>query len=440
MRPVDVLLLIEHADRELDAVSCISSILQTEYGLNCVVANFYADMVPLSRYQPRVVGVPFFYFLDHAPMRNYVARWPEARIVNFAWEQILYKMNLDIKVPKDEFARTRVTHLCWTRTFQDIIVSMGIPEDHTVLCGNPVMKFYDEPYRRYFKSRADLATRYGLDPDRRWLLFPENYRWGFLSERQISAFAKQGGNPEYIRGAHEFCKRSLSEVFQWFAALDRADDPLVILRPRPATGLSEIRAFGEAALGELPRNLRLIKDETAREWILAADTVMSSYSTTLIEAALAGKPVHVLAPEPFPEALGDSWYDLVETITTPGRFTEAARTEPNPGNSKALCAWTREQFLGAGDPLRAMAETLAARAGARRTATRSRIAPLSPWDAVRGHAWNAVVRRPQAHRLIKLVEPEFSFTCAKHEKDVFHAGDVHRRASRWDELLRHSDP
>ena len=47
-------------------------------------------------------------------------------------------------------------------------------------------------------------------------------------------------------------------------------------------------------------NLKIIKTETAREWILAADHVMSSHSTTLIEAALAGKPIHRFSPEPYP--------------------------------------------------------------------------------------------------------------------------------------------
>lgn len=435
MKTYDVLFLIEHVDRELDAISCISSILQTTYGLSCAVRNFYSDMVPLQQIKPKVLCVPFFYFLDHAPMRNYVKRWPHSAIVNFAWEQILYKMNMDIKIPKDEWALQRVTHMCWTTAYQDLITSLGVSRDRAPLCGNPVMKFYEQPYRNYFRSRDELAELHGIDPRRRWLLFPENYRWGFLSDRQIEGFAKQGGSLDYIRKAHAYCKRSFAEVLRWFARLDRADDPIIVLRPRPATAAAEITAFAEATLGRIPDNLRVIKAETARDWILASDIVMSSYSTTLIEAALAGKPIHLVAPEPFPEALEDSWYDLVDAITEGDRFVATARDAPAPANSVALQTWARERFLGAGDPLRAMAGVVAQHAGAAPLPVRKDIPRPSAAGALQSSLWNMLVRKPNIHRLVKRIEPDFSFTYHKHEKDVFHVNDVYRRALQWNQIL-----
>ena len=62
-------------------------------------------------------------------------------------------------------------------------------------------------------------------------------------------------------------------------------------------------------------NLKIIKTETAREWILAADHVMSSHSTTLIEAALAGKPIHRFSPEAYPEAVALEWHGLVPLLS-----------------------------------------------------------------------------------------------------------------------------
>lgn len=435
MKNVDILFLVEHSDRELDAVSCISAILQSEYGLSCVVANFYSDLVPLARYEPRVLALPFFYFLDHAPMRNYVARWPNARLVNLAWEQINYKMNMDIKVPQDEFAKKRVTHFCWTSAYQDLLSERGVARELAILCGNPVMKFYDEPYRRYFKSRAELAKENDLDPARRWILFPENYRWGFLNDRQIKTFERNGGNLKYILEARDYCRRSLAEVLRWFAALDRDDDPLIILRPRPATAISDMRQFGESVLGKIPANVRLVKADSAREWILASDAVMSSYSTTLIESALVGKPIYVACPEPFPEALEDEWYGYIQAVNAKDEFVAVGRERFDAGNSSALSNWARQRFFGFGDPLRAMAEAFASAAGAARSEAPRPIPKIPYSEKALGQIWNALVRRPRLHRLIRKFEPEFSFTYEKHEKDVFSAGDVYKRVAKWEKLL-----
>ena len=77
-------------------------------------------------------------------------------------------------------------------------------------------------------------------------------------------------------------------------------------------------------------NLKIMKTETAREWILAADHVMSSHSTTLIEAALAGKPIHRFSPEAYPEAVALEWHGLVPLLSDRKAFLDAiSREEPS---------------------------------------------------------------------------------------------------------------
>jgi hypothetical protein len=59
-------------------------------------------------------------------------------------------------------------------------VDNGAAPDNLYLTGNPVMKFYEHPYRNYFQSRERLAKKHGLDPKRKWVLFPENYIFAFF--------------------------------------------------------------------------------------------------------------------------------------------------------------------------------------------------------------------------------------------------------------------
>ena len=317
MRNIDVLFLVEHVDRELDAVACIIEKLQSNFGISSDARNYYYDMsYAVGRYDPKIVVMPFFYGADHIYPITYTERWPNAKFLNLGWEQILIKVDVAMKVPRDETARTRVHHICWTLQHRDFLQQNGVVTKHLHLTGNPVMKFYDHPYKNYFKSREWLARRHGLDPARKWVLFPENYIFAFLSDQNLRDLAsQQNADPKFLAQAREYCDRSLKQFFSWTKDLDRENDPIVILRPRPATTRDQMVEFMHRATGTPAKNLRIIKAESAREWILAADHVISSFSTTLIEAALAGKMIHMFSPEPLPEALHGDWHGFVPRLS-----------------------------------------------------------------------------------------------------------------------------
>jgi surface carbohydrate biosynthesis protein len=440
MLNIDVLFLIEHVDRELDAAACIVEMLESRFAISADIRNFYSDMLySLNRYQPAILVTPFCYFLDHHPMKDYAAAWPDALFFNLAWEQILYKMNEAVKIPKDSFARSRVHHVCWTKKYRDFVADLGISGDKLHLTGNPVMKLYDQPYKDYFKGRRQLARAYGLDPDRKWVLFPENYRWAFLSPGQMAAFVAQDASPEHLTAAREYCVRSLTRLFEWLQDLNSPDDPLVVLRPRPATAEDEMTAFMNNAAPRGCPNLRVIKGESAREWILAADHVISSYSTTLIESSLAGKPLHVFSPEPFPEALEDEWYEYAPCLRSAHELLGAIRGPGSRATSTRLEQWARKVLLPAGDPLQIIAERIAAlRAslpdpGRRSTPDRNRL-----W---RGQILIETARKqlqtsPRYHDFLRKRDRRYAFTLHKHEKDIFGADDVAKRVAHWRALAR----
>ena len=77
------------------------------------------------------------------------------------------------------------------------------------------MKFYDKPYREYFKARAKLAKIYSLNPEKKWVLFPENYFFAFLSLSGLKHLAKQqNANFEYLEQAKIYGERSLAKLFR----------------------------------------------------------------------------------------------------------------------------------------------------------------------------------------------------------------------------------
>ena len=119
-----------------------------------------------------------------------------------------------------------------------------------------------------------------------------------------------------MEALRRYCRDCLERLLGWLGRLcPRAE---VVFRPRPATGIEDVRAFCRERLGGVPEGVRILKDGSVREWVLASDVTASAVSTTLIEAAVAGKAVAVAEPLPLPESMIHDWVRV--RLPLPGLF------------------------------------------------------------------------------------------------------------------------
>jgi hypothetical protein len=282
-----------------------------------------------------------------------------ARFVNLSWEQILDKIDVGMKIPRDDIARTGIYRVCWTREYRDFMLRNGAEARNLFLTGNPVMQLYSSPYRHYFKTRRELGRLYDLDHEKKWVLFSESYQFAMFSDEHINNLIEhQNAAPDLVGAAAEYGRRSLRQLLTWLNS-SIGDDVIFILRPRPSTTEGAMVDFMRQCVPHPCPNLRIIQGETARDCILAADHVMSSHSTTLIEAALAGKPIHRFSPEPSPSAIALAWHELVPSLGDPAAFARALAEAAPAATGEQLAHWARAEFLFAGDPLDAIAGCIA---------------------------------------------------------------------------------
>ena len=431
------LALIEHVDRELDLVCLLKHLLKDRHDIDLDIANFYADEpLTLAGEAPRAVLVPFCYGADDYVMRDYFAMWPATHFINLAWEQVFYPSHQTIKKPRDAFARERAVHVAWSRAFVDYMRENGVEPANMKLVGHALYGLYRGPYTQYFKPRDELASALGLDPAKRWVFVPENYRWAFFNDSKLKRLSRRGITKADLHEMREYCRRSLAALMDWCDSLAGRGDVEVILRPRPATSVAELRRFAGTALSSANPAFRIIKDESAREWVLASDVVVSSYSTVLIEAALAGRSIFRIATEPLPEGLHYAWCDLVPSAAREDAFIAASLIEDNGASAEPLRTWATETFFPSGDPIDALVETVA---------TEIREAHRGP---PRRKSWRNPVRMPrwlkrsardmspqERHHMFQKHVRNYTFTAETHDKDLFGAADVEQRVSRWREML-----
>jgi surface carbohydrate biosynthesis protein len=357
VREVEIVYLYEHAGRELDVACAVTARLRRDYAIQTEIIHWPTGFPhAVTRIRPRAVILPFCY-----TERSYdalLAYWRTARFFNLTWEQLFYMGNQNAKTPRGEFALKHVIHHAWSKSYEDFLLNNGIAKERIFLNGQPAYTLYDAPYRAYFCSRAEMAERYHLDPSRRWIFFPENYNWAFYSERTIRRFIESGQSLADVDAMQEYCENSLIEVIQWLAAVARQDRFEVIVRPRPSTTLDEFRLVMEKILPVFPSHLHVIQQESVREWILASDLVFSSHSTSLIEAAVAGKPVFMLEPYDIPAALKVNWQELLLHVRTRSQFLEICHAKEHSPDDR-LAKWARATLMSHGDSILNLSDFIA---------------------------------------------------------------------------------
>lgn len=433
MHEVDVVYLYEHAARELDVACAVTARLR-ELGVGVEIMHWptgFPDAV--LRIRPRLVVLPFCY--TEESYEALLAYWREATFFNLSWEQLFYIGNQKVKTPRGEFAVKHVIHHAWSETYKSFLIDNGLAEKNILLNGQPAYTLYDEPYRAYFPSRMELASRHGLDPSRRWIFFPENYNWAFYTEVTIQQFIRGGQSPEDINAMRLYCERSLKDVLQWLASAAQSENIEIILRPRPSVTMEEFHGFINNSLPHVPPHLHTIQQGSVREWILASDVILSSHSTSLIEGAVAGKSVFIVEPHPVPPSLKVKWQELLRHIKTCDEFMQVCA-----GNTEAedaqLLQWARETMMGRGDSIHNIAdfilEMLSEKMELPPHPTLEVATPNLKWIPP-AWLWSIYRRAKQKIRFSRTsgIEPEFVNDAISHK-------EMEERIQKWSYLLKTS--
>jgi len=438
-QPVDVLYFIEHRARELDIACTVTALLQSEYKLSVQLASIAINRAStLERFRPKVVVLPYCTWIKDMGLEQIVGHWPNAKYIDLAFEQVLGQTQKAFKAPRDVFARQHVVHGAWGKFFAEYLKESGVVGRNVVVIGNPSLALYRPPYRQYFdQQREALADCYGLDIEMRWVFIPENYGWAFFNDKLLRERIRRGFNRQHAYQYRQFALQSLRAAAEWWARAAQEERAEIIVRPRPAIPKESFVAQVTEAVEDIPPSLHFIKEGTVREWILASEVVHSSYSTTLLEAAVAHKPIYMLAPLPFPDFLHADWYALVDQIESYADFAASIDSQDH-NNWEALEGWVNQTMLAEGDAIENIAALIASVARGERELP----SPVAIGRQARRPTALKLYRRIRRSggRIVRAILRTVGITALEyrwdaHEKDRLDQADIEARVARWEKLL-----
>lgn len=325
---IDVVLFVEHVDRELDsAVRVAQELAARRTGAAVLSVNFHSHLLVTRRWRPRVVLFPYIMGSDDWPVALVRDLYgPRIHYVNMNWEQLLSPVNRDYKAPREPFQQREVLQLAWDESFAAYLERHEVSRDRIRVVGNLAEELLAARLRERPRLRARLAAELGADPEVPWLFFPLNYGWAFLSDRLVEKRIEQGFDPERAWEYREFSIRNRDAYVRWVTTAARAlPDRVFVVRPHPNVSTEEYQVVFQALVGGVPSNVHLSKAHSVREWLPASDAVLSSWSTVVWDAARVGIPGILIAPFPRPKWLNVDWNDRVENLTDEASFVERLR-------------------------------------------------------------------------------------------------------------------
>jgi hypothetical protein len=176
--------------------------------------------------------------------------------------------------------------------------------------------------------------------------------------------------------------------------------------------------------------LHIIKDGSVREWMLASEMTMSSYSSTVVEAAAAGRPVCLAAPLPFPPSVLADWNHVAPLVRSQTEFEEFLESGGASVDCAPLVRWANENLFPNADPIGAVVDLL----HAIRSKKRPMPAPLPNASDTHKSRWRSF-RRGWSEMRKKLLPSRRAAGSKGHELDRFSAALVAERTSRWDTIF-----
>ncbi len=432
MKPPEALYCIEHVARELDTACAVRAITRRRYGTDTHIHVLASELdSAFERHSPRLIVVPYCTSRKAAPWQIF-ERWPDVPILNVACEQLFSQGNRRFRMPKDHFARQGVLHVAAGDFFRNWLMESGVPDDNILLAGSMAYQMYRSPYRRFFESRREtFAETHGLDPSLPWVLLPENFGAAFFSKSHIRQRVRGGYDRDELAAYVEYARRSFREIAAWCREAAAAEKVELIIRPRPAVARDVfVQAFEEVSGPCRSKNLHFIKDGNVQEWIHASQLVVSSFSTTLLEAAVAGKPAYLLAPIAAPETASSEWHDVAPTVSTQHAFLELVSKAGEAAADDRLECWADRNLLHHGDAIENIARAVhEICAGVRTAPIPGRLALP---QVIAKATMNAL---RQAERFCRHHLRPHRRGAFGHESDVIGRREIDGRTEQWDALL-----
>jgi surface carbohydrate biosynthesis protein len=307
---LDFLILYEHKVRELENI-CLLKVELENRGYEVEIYNIN-DQIKLKHFisKPKVVITPWLY--SDREVKLILSKFgSDIKIVNLQWEQVLSE-----KWEKNGFHNPRgiaqnTYHLCWGKANRDRLINSGVEPKNAIIAGPLHMDFFHPSFKTYYYSKDDIARKYKLDGEKKWVLYISSFTLVNMSNSNLNSIEKRFNTS--IRDYQSVMKVSKEKTLKWIEGLlSKNKDIVYIYRPHPNEREDKTLLKMEK---DYP-NFRLISDLSVKQWITVCEFIDTWFSTSVAEIFYSGKKCNIIRPVELPGELEPVIYKNARHITS----------------------------------------------------------------------------------------------------------------------------
>jgi surface carbohydrate biosynthesis protein len=344
LNKVDIIFLIEHKDRELESIKLLSEELHREYGYTSLISSINMGLLNAICSTPKLIAMPFLREKAQFPTNIMTLRFGRrVKYLNMNWEQFLSKSNLLYKKQNGAFAREVAYHVAWHDPFKNYLISNGVNPKNITITGN--ISYANLKISTQKKSEIEVKISSYLETKHRRrfneiVFFPLNYAWSFLTDDQINKRISNGYDSKVAWEYRSYSIACRNEFLKWLIPAAIAfPDKLFLVRPHPNVLPNQYHEL----IPNLPENILVTHDFTIHDWIMVAGKVLSSWSTSILDASLAGKKCALMTPYARPDWLDVEWNNQVDNISNLESFLEFIGSKGPVSNSPYIESFIQAQ-------------------------------------------------------------------------------------------------
>lgn len=207
------------------------------------------------------------------------------KVLNMQLEQIYGEDDNVADLNKPEGQNKNCYHVCWGEMSHQRMKRWGVAEEKILDVGPLQFDFLKKDLKSVYDSREIIANRYGLDTRKQWCLFASD-AWFEKSEDTFFESHLEGYEGK-VRDATKIAYRELLKMFD--TMMKQNPNIEFIYRPHPS---EEKRIEGISDLEKKYSHFHYIREESFQQWAVVIDKYFTWYSTSIVEAYIAGRAIY----------------------------------------------------------------------------------------------------------------------------------------------------
>lgn len=295
-----ILLFADHKWRDLPGLVTLKVELETNHGIDVAIAPYTAWWLALLRFRPNVVVLGHHPYGNRNPAIVRAAKEHGAAVAVIpvegrpnTLEGIEWAAGRDIDVSGVDLWFT------WSEVMRDTTLRVSpLSAEQVVVGGVLRFDFYRSPLSDLLPSRSDVASRYGLSPDRPILTWATNFTHAKFADKVEEArqsysesgtlrFYKDRELDDSIARDHRAQQYALASIRK---LLDAVPNLQVLLKPHPSEDVQPYQDFVRDVASESPGRVGLALDCYIWDVLRASDLHVHRLCTTGVEAWVANVP------------------------------------------------------------------------------------------------------------------------------------------------------